>query len=368
LGHDGLNDGPPFNAPPCEEMKMDREELIRALLASQREIEPGQDVSIAQFRPEDALGVAQAYHEAYGDAFPLEYVYDPAEIARRNATDDLRTVVARTPRGEVVGLCGLFRPAPNPDVYEAGQLLVLKSYRKRNVATALAMELHDNLAKRLRMSAVFMEALTNNVVSQRVRGSEGTVAFTGLEVECMPPLAPSGTDSTARNISLLLMFKVFDKSSCAVHLPGPYRTFCEAVYAELALPRSLLPGEPPAGDTLVADRFTLPQIGLVRQTVQRCGRDLAALAAASEAMAGEHGMVQLFLNLGDPAAPQAVAALRRRGYFFSGLLPCWFGADGLAMQKVNREPDWEAIQVCGPEAETIRAMVREDFERARKRG
>ncbi|WP_051202690.1 GNAT family N-acetyltransferase [Desulfovibrio aminophilus] len=344
---------------------MDRKELIRTLEESRREIEPGQDVGIEPFRPEDALGVALAYHEAYGDAFPLEYVYDPAEIARRNASGDLHTVVARTPKGEVVGLFGLFRPAPNPEVYEAGQLIVLKSYRKRNVATALSVEALDNLPVRLGLPVMICEALTNNVASQHLSEVKG-MTFTGLEVECMPSLASAKADGPARNISLLLMFKVFDKSACAVHLPEAYRSFCQAAYAEMNLPRTILPGASPAGDTVVASRFVLPEIGLVRQTVQRCGKDLGELVIASEAAAGERGLVQVFLNLGDAAAPQAVEALRDRGYFFSGLLPYWFGADGLAMQKVGREPDWEAIQVCGPKADAVRVMVREDFKRAWK--
>jgi len=344
---------------------MDRKELIRTLEESRREIEPGQDVGIEPFRPEDALGVALAYHEAYGDAFPLEYVYDPAEIARRNASGDLHTVVARTPKGEVVGLFGLFRPAPNPEVYEAGQLIVRKSYRKRNVATALNEEALDHLPLRLRLPVMFCEAVGNHAASQHLSEVKG-MAFTGLEVESMPPLASAKTDGPARNISLFLLFKVFEKSPRAVHLPGAYQAFCEGVYAELALPRTILPGKPPADDTVVASRFVLPEIGLVRQTVQRCGRDLGELVTASEAAAGERGLVQVFLNLGDAAAPQAVEALRDRGYFFSGLLPYWFGADGLAMQKIGREPDWEAIQVCSPKADAVRVMVREDFKRAWK--
>lgn len=346
---------------------MDRNELIRKLRESHREIEPGQDFSIFPFRPEDALGVAQAYHDAYGDAFPLDYVYDPEELTRRNATGELHTMVARTPRGEVVGLFGLFRPAPNPSVREAGQLIVLKSYRKRNVASALNVEALDHMPLRLGLPVIFCEAVSNHVASQHLSEVQG-MAFTGLEVECMPPRASAKADEAVRNVSLLMMFKVFAKSACAVHLPGAYRAFCEAVYAELGLPRTIRPGATPVGDTVVASRFVLPQTGLVRQTVQRCGEDLAELAAASEATAGDRGVVQVYLNIGDAGAPQAVEVLRDRGYFFAGLLPSWFGADGLAMQKVGQEPDWEAIQVCSPKAEAARNMVREDFKRVWKSG
>jgi len=342
---------------------MGREELLRKLQESHRAIEPGQDVTIELFRPEDALGVALAYYETYGDTFPLEHVYDPEEIVRRNATDDQYTVVARTPRGEVVGLFGLFRHAPNPGVYEAGQLMVLKSYRKRHISTEFSLVAHDRLPKQLRIPVVFLEAVSNNTVSQHIVLPRGLV-FTGLEVECMP----SGVQAKENDapISLFLMFKLFEKTSCDVYLPEPYRTFCETLYAELALPRVFSSAAARTGETL-ASPFFIQETGLMRLTVTRAGRDFGEVVAAAEAKAGPRGLIQIFLNLGDAAAPQAVAVLHDRGYFLAGLLPYWFGADGLLLQKVGREPDWDAIQCVDHNAAAIRDMVREDFERTKYR-
>ncbi|UJX41120.1 GNAT family N-acetyltransferase [Desulfovibrio sp. JY] len=344
---------------------MGREELIRKLQECRREIEPDQEITIELFRPEDALGVALAYYETYGDTFPLEHVYDPEEIVRRNATDDQYTVVARTPRGEVVGLFGLFRHAPNPGVYEAGQLMVLKSYRKRHISTEFSLVAHDRLPKQLRIPVVFLEAVSNHTVSQLIVLPRGLV-FTGLEVECMPSGGQAKADDASHKISLFLMFKLFEKPSCDVYLPEPYRTFCETLYAELALPRVFSPASALTGET-VASPFFIQETGLLRLTVTRAGRDFDAVVAAAEAKAGPRGVLQIYLNLGDGAAPRAVAVLRDRGYFLAGLLPYWFGADGLLMQKVGRVPDWDAIQCVDRNAAAIRDMVREDFERAKRR-
>jgi hypothetical protein len=340
---------------------MDRKELIRRLQESRREIEPGQDVGIGAFRPEDALGVALAYHETYGDGFPLDYVYDPAEIARRNATGELHTVVARTGKGEVVGFAGIFRPAPHPDVYEAGQLNVVRSYRKRQVGTGLTEALFKGVIPRLPISLLCCEALANATFSQQMAMTEGLEPV-GLEVECLPPVQEGEP-----RLSLVLLVKAYGKAACSAHLPDAYRDFCETAYAELGLPRSLSPGAAFSGETQ-ADRFSLPTAGLLRLTVRRCGADLAEAVAGAEAQADGRGAVQVFLDLGDAAAPRAVELLRDRGYFLSGLLPCWFGTDALVLQKVSQEPDWGAIQGCGPKVGAIRDLVREDFERAGKNG
>lgn len=341
---------------------MGREELLRKIQETRQEIEPGQDVSIGLFRPEDAPGIAQAYYETYGPSFPLEHVYDPAEIVRRNATDAQHTLVARTSRGEVVGLIGLFRRAPNPEVYEIGQLMVLRNYRMGNLATGLNAKALNELPQRLQIPVVFGEAVSSHTVSQRLGRACGSV-FTGLEVECMPSGAPAREGGTQRNISLFLTCKVFRTSSCPVHLPEAYRAFCESIYAELHLPRELLPPAPLEGVT-VEEREVIPACGLARLSVRRCGADFADAVATAEA-SGQNA-VQVILSLGDPAAPSAVDLLRGRGYFLAGLLPCWFGPDALVLQKLRQEPDWEAIQVGGPEAESMRAVVRRDWERARR--
>ncbi|EFL52217.1 conserved hypothetical protein [Solidesulfovibrio fructosivorans JJ]] len=341
---------------------MGREELIGKLRESHRVIEPGQDVAIELFRPEDAPGVAMAYYETYGDTFPLEHVYDPEEIVRRNATNDQYTVVARTPRGEVVGLFGLFRHAPNPDVYEAGQLMVLGSYRKRHLSTEFSKVALESLPRRLGIPVVFLEAVSNHTVSQLIALPWG-LTFTGLEVECLPSGSRAKENDASRNTSLFLMFKAFEKPSCAVSLPEPYRAFCETLYAELALPRVCSSAAALTGETL-ASHFFLQETGLLRLTVTRAGRDFDEAVSTAEAKAGPRGMVQIFLNLGDAAAPPAVELLRARGYFLAGLLPYWFGADGLLLQKVGREPDWDAIQGADQRAAALRDMVREEFKRA----
>jgi len=363
-GNDGMTASPADAQ--GEESRMQRATLLQRLAESHRAIEPDQDVHLGLFRPEDAQGIALAYYETYGDTFPLDHVYDPEEIVRRNATNDQYTVVARTPKGEIVGLFGLFRHAPNPGVYEAGQLMVLKSYRKRDVGKMLSQSALNSLPEQLGIPVVVCEAVSNHPVSQHLSLEEG-MSFTGLELECMPSRDTVGKDGVSHNISLFLMFKVFDSASCDVCLPEAYRAFCQGVYEEMALPRVALPPKRSTGATM-ASRFFLQEIGLLRLTVTRVGRDFGECVGAAEAQAGERGLVQLCLNLGDAGVPEAVTALRDRGYFLGGVLPFWFGADGLLMQKLRREPDWDAIHGAGPKAAAMQAQIRQDFEAANRRG
>jgi len=342
---------------------MSREELIGCLVAEHREIEPGQDVEVGMFRPGDAQGISLAYYETYGDSFPIEHVYDPEAIIRLNDTEEQYNIVARTPRGEVVGLAGLFRHAPNKDVYEAGQLMVLKSYRKGQVANEIAREATGECPRRLGLPVVFCEAVSNHSVSQHL-AYEFKMRFTGLEVECMPSSAYSKEGAIHRNVSLFLMFNVREKVSCVVHLPDEYEDMIESLYDDLELVRDRLPGEASEGRTEKSE-FIIPDNQFVRMTVSTIGEDFEYVIKGVESKFKSQGVIQVYLNLGDPAAPEAVSLLRQRGYFFGGILPRWFEADGLVMQKVPQEPDWDGMQLYNEDAEAVHAFVRADYEAVR---
>lgn len=334
---------------------MQREAVIARLREARREIEPGQEVTVGLFRPEDALGVSLAYLEVYGDAFPIEHVYDPAEVIRRNASDDQYTVVARTPRGEVVGLAGLFRHAPNPDVYEVGQLMVLRQYRVSRLGAAIIRQVIGVLSRELGVAVVFGEAVCNHPASQRLVLQNG-LACAGLAVECMPAKTYAVEGGAVRNVSLLLMFAVHVSSPCAICVPAPYHGILRELCDRFGLVRDSLAPRPLAGKTEWTE-FLLSGARLSRITVSRAGADFGEVAAGAEDRAEA---VQAYLNLGDPGVDEAVALLRGRGYFFGGLLPHWFGPDGLMMQKPRQEPDWDAMCLDGDMAMAMRDFVRAD--------
>ncbi len=338
-------------------MGLDR--LIKHLKAEKKVIETDQDAVVALFRDEDALGVSLLYYEIYGDSFPVEHVYDPAQVKLRNRTDEQHTLVARTTKGDIVGMAGLFCQAPNQKVYEAGQLMLMKSYRHTRVAAELGRSALGTLPETLGLSAVFVEAVCNHPVSQAMAHKQGLRA-TGLEIECMPARVYAKEGGVVRNVSLLLMFKVLKDNGVSVYLPQPYVEFMIQLYGQLGLERKNLAGEAPAGAT-DSDVFLLPDAGIARITVKKAGTDFNRVIQDIEARAGKQSLVQVYLNLGDHACPRAVDLLRGQGYFLGGLLPLWFESDALIMQKLPREPDWNGLHLHDREAEKMKDYIRHDY-------
>jgi hypothetical protein len=94
---------------------------------------------------------------------------------------------------------------------------------------------------------------------------------------------------------------------------------------------------------------------VARMTVRECGTDFETIMSAQEAGLPGRGItvLQVWLDLSWPFIDAAVEVLRRKGYFFGGLLPRWFGSDGLLMQKIFQRPNWEGIHLYSDRARTL---------------
>ncbi len=57
--------------------------------------------------------------------------------------------------------------------------------------------------------------------------------------------------------------------------------------------------------------------------------------------------------------------LRGRGYFLGGLLPRWFGEDGLMMLSMPHEPHWQGINLEFQRAKDLVSLVRQDWQQVR---
>lgn len=339
---------------------MRREELFERLEQAFSPIEPGQEVEIGLFRPEDGLGLSLLYYSIYGRGFPLDLVYDPEEFVRRNQSEGQYTVVARTPRGEIVGSVGMFHGGADPDVYDFGQLNVLEGYRRSHLALELSRYILHKVAIDVGVQVLYCEGVCNHAVSQRLAIQEGFMA-TGLEVECMPASAYQDQGAPVANVSLLLMFLLRSKRGGLCHLPARYQDVVAEISTTLGMDCQFSEEGRMTGTT-ESSVFTIDEGNLVRLTVPHAGEDFVEVVTQTTDLASGRGVMQVYLNLGDAGAVEAANLLRGQGFFYGGFLPAWFGDSGLVLQKVWNTPDWEAIKLYGKRAKTLRDYIRDDCE------
>ncbi|WP_419785342.1 hypothetical protein [Pseudodesulfovibrio sp.] len=344
-------------------MSHSREENLRRLREEAYVIAPGQKFEVDYFRPEDAIGVARLYYAIYGEIFPVDHVYDPEELVRINQGDDLFQVVGRTPGGDIVGLYALFRSAPGRRIMEAGSWMVHPDYRNTSVGLRMVRQIHNNPPEHLGLNAIYGQSVCDILTTQKLaRVVSGH--HCALEIEPMPP-RPGEAGAYGR-ISLLDGLVLMGDRPDEIYLPEQYDAQLRGIYKDLELERTFV-RDMAGAEGLAASgpvEYSVQAFGesdVAKMEVSTLGSDLAERIAEMERdYPGRHAY-QLVLPLWLPGSSTAVAAAKKQGYFFGGLLPLWFDRDALLMQKVAGSPDLSKPLLLTDMAKAIMQMIESDL-------
>lgn len=324
-------------------------------------------VEVTLMAPEDALGVAALFRVVYGEGYPIRAYYEPRELIAANRAGRIISSVAKTRDGRVVGHNALFQVGPNPRVYENGAGLVHPEFR---VAKLFGRMVDHNIqygAPLFGAEAVYGEVVLNHPYTQRLDRSQGHVNM-ALEVDLMPAAAYSQEKSAEGRVSNIMSFRTLLPRPHRVHLPAEYDAALRWLYAglddrrELAAAGQYLPAG--AQSRIESQVFAYAQVA--RMTFWETGADLGQALDRVEAEAAAQGVTvfQAWLDLGRPWVGAAARLLAGRGYFLGGVLPRWFGDDGLLLQRLTHAPHWEGIKMEFTRGKELLRLVRADRRRA----
>jgi hypothetical protein len=319
--------------------------------------------SVDLFRPDDAPGVAGLFRAVYGEGYPMKTVYDPAALVAAFERRDNIPAVARGPGGRVIAYQAFYRSAPNKAAYEGGQGLVHPDFRGKGVIAKVSAYMVRELLPGFGAEAIFGEAVCNHIHMQKLCASIGWVE-TALELSLMPAEAYVAEGSASGRVSALFMGKAMTERQTLVHLPPRYEDALRFFYEgcrERPDYRAGTADLPDSVSRLSTQVFDFA--GVARITVDEAGRDFTQVIGNKEReLAGRGiGVIQVWLKLSWPFVGACVEALTSGGYFLGGLLPRWFhDSDGLLMQKLGEEPQWENIHLYSKRAEGITEMIRAD--------
>jgi len=329
------------------------------------DISDNERITIDTFQPGDAEGVGDLFRSVYGEDYPVKLVYQPDALVEAFEKHENIPAVARSSKGIIVGYVSIFRSAPAETVYEAGQGLVHVEYRKHGIARATNRYFAEVLAPAYGAAAVFGEAVCNHPHSQKAWAKEGAIE-TALEVDLMPAETYAREGSASGRVATLHMTRMYLPMEHKVYAPDRYEEVMRFIYngfrsgAVVERERDEIAGSEP---TSIENRL-FEFAGVARVTVREAGHDFQAVFEGHEADAFAKGMVvvQVWLKLSRPSIGTLVEYLHGRGYFFGGILPRWFGVDGLLMQKVVPRPNWEGIHLYSDRALAILEAVRHDWQ------
>ena len=333
-------------------------------------IQEGQSWEIDLFRADDAEGVVRLFRAIYGDAYPIATFTDPHLLVAANEAKETISCVARTPKGDIIAHVAIFQSAPHHGLYESGAGLVLPSYRAGSIMTKL-LEYSYGVADQFGVECLFGEPVCNHTHMQRIVVNQG-FTVRALSIDLMPAVTYEREKRGSGRVTVTEEFRILKPVSQTVYFPPVYNRIRDFLYQGMGDQRQVLTSEVPLPvDTttqLTAQVFDFAQVA--RIDVVQAGQDLGASCRHQESALAEKGVAvfQVWLRLCWSHVGAAVDALREEGYFLGGVLPYWFGTEGLLMQKLLSPPNWEGIQLYTDRAKTLLELVRLDWDRTAGKG
>lgn len=342
-----------------------KREAVRRLEEEHYQMEPDQNFDIYRMEPEDAWGVARCFYEVYGGHYPFDNYYVPEKLIAANSSGDMIGVVCRTVSGDIIGFSSLFRNfAYNSRLYETGQATVVPSYRATLAVMCMQDYLFDTIAAGMDVDVIFGEPVCNHLTMQKIASLSGFID-TGIELGLMPGETYHKGDASCGRVSTVLSFNVLRDRPHKVYFPIEYEAALRSTVAKMPLSRdvavSSAPVPPGIVSTLEARYFDDSQV--LRLFLVTLGEDFEARLADMEEQAGIRGIAvfQVFVNLGEPWSGRAVSNLRKKGFFFGGFLPQWFGTDGLLMQKHSAPPEFDSVNLLTDDSRKLFDVIKDDI-------
>jgi RimJ/RimL family protein N-acetyltransferase len=340
-----------------------------AQVVSEAEIEA---LEVRPMAPADAIGLVRCVYRCYGYSYKDSLLYEPRHIAEALRDGHMRSVVAVTADGDVVGHCAAFVERKGDPVPESGRLVVDPRYRGHHLAERMATS-RRALASEHGLPGIWAEAVTNHPSSQRE-----VIKLGGVEVGLLVGGSPAAVrmagfaNTNDGRRSLIVTYTSLAPVAREIHLPERHAAIVGELAARLGLEREIATeGGADGGHATLSTKVT-PQTGVAHIRVSHPGANLASkIADELEGLdAFDLGAVHLDVPLTGSGAVDLIDELEALDFAFAAWIPD-FAADGdvVRLQRVGSHPvDVEHVVCARAEGESVRDYVIGEWHRVRRAG
>jgi|GEM_PF-1507111 len=292
------------------------------------------------FRPmteDDAEALSRCVRACYGDTYPARDFYDPCKLRNFIQQGLLRSQIAVTQEGEVVGHLGIMLDAIGDITADAVAGFVAPGYRGSD--TMFRLGVHMNIIQQnLHLIGLQLYALMLHNITYRK-----TLAIGGVEAGLLPAHFPASTrpkgferaDEKSRIPAMFMYVPLRPAPTRTVYVPERYIDIVTNLYGRLKYARLVKKTSVGRGKGLTsATIYRKSGMGIFQIRVQQAGDDLPGSIARFYKQARQEGyeLIYVDLPLGDTVSTSSIDDLRSLGFFYGGVVVERGGGDALRMQ------------------------------------
>jgi anti-sigma regulatory factor (Ser/Thr protein kinase)/N-acetylglutamate synthase-like GNAT family acetyltransferase len=294
------------------------------------------EIEVRDMTKVDAPQVCQCFYAGYGYTYGYGDLYYPERLIELETSGHLKSVVAVTPKGRVVGHSALVLENPDDCWGELAMAIVHPNYRGHHLFDRMFTMLTEK-ARAMKLESLFAHAVSIHPISQHVLHKLG-MKDTAILLGYAPPSKISEEAGAHQRQSFVVEALILNTEVKRPKLyPARHRSMVEwllkdfsyePVYMETA-------GDVPEHTLMSGTVSAGLNVGTL--TFRQVGRDASQLASAAlrRMCIQRVDVVQLYVSLSEPGLLELLPTLEKLGFFFAGLHPGWCGGVALIMQYLN---------------------------------
>lgn len=329
---------------------------------------------------DDAESISRLALRAHGSLLFNADIYYPARVREMLEQGEMRSMVAETPQGEILGHGALVAEAAEALFEEITFGVVDRRLRGQNCSGAIADALLANAVER-GLQAIFAMAVCNHVISQRSALHAGFRECALLLAASPASKSWSKTDEQSetavlapRRIANLVLIRLLRTLPPApLFAPKRHRVMIRRIHEHLGMTEASAELQDcrerqefqNLDDAAAKDR-PATKVARIRVendikegwawiVVQEYGRDAAAQVEKQLRRLCVQGVPAIFLMLPLDALPTATQTpqFEDMGFFFSGVTFSPEGQEHLALQYINGDSGYDEVRVHSPFARQL---------------
>ncbi len=314
-----------------------------------------QEESIKEIRlmkPSEAIEASRIFYRAYGYTYSIDEIYYPERFKRLIEEGKIISVVGINSKGEIVSHTGIKRESEDAVIGEAGMAATAPDFRGRGSFTRM-LDYLNNMAKKHGMKGLYGRGTTFHPFSQKA-------GFTCGYRDCAITLCSLPSDRvykgmgsiTDRPSTVYAYLPLTEHAKSTIYPPEHHRGFIKNIYDNLNIQVQI--NEPfDRGKMELQDQSNfkidyMPYFNKADIKLNAYGKDVIDRLSETIKMLLKRkvDVINLFVDLEDPATFHLCEDIERLGFFIAGAMPLLYFNHTLILQYLNNiSPDYSKIQV-----------------------
>jgi len=303
-----------------------------------------------KIRKEESLAVAQCVYDEYGYTYPYEMVYYPELFFKACENNEVYSLVATAPNGEVAGHLALTMNVNLPGIAEMGIGVVRQKYRKFHIMKILTEKIIDIAKNVLHLNGMFAQPVAYHTITQHISNKIGLLPCGFALAYTSDDFASHINNSVSRR-SVAVCMLPFSKEKKDYYIHKDLKKLSEIIFKEEYYNRKEAKEIPELPQKSISKLSINDVLKLAKIFVDVAGEDWESTLRnyILSIKRSNSKVIEIYINIVHPSAIFAYDVAKKFNFFATGILPLSDNGDYLTAEcLMNEVVDYDALKTIEP--------------------